>query len=125
MTSALFPLKVREDLLYRYYLWLTRPPGRRIWITYIRAYMPNESSADSSNQPDGPVGSPRTYQMLLLILWDTFDPPLTLWDPEGPLKPWDPAGLPVDPRDHLGLLLTPLDPVGLTLDPFGKIEEKN
>ena len=86
--------------------------------------MPGESSADSSNQPDGPVGSPRTFQMLLLIRWDTFDLPLTLWDPEGPLKPCEPARLPLDPRDHLGLPLTPWDPVGLTLDTFGKIEEK-
>ena len=27
--------------------------------TYIQAYMPHESSGDSSNQPDGPMGSPR------------------------------------------------------------------
>ena len=34
-------------------------PVLKIWITYIQAYMPHESSGDSSNQPDGPMGSPR------------------------------------------------------------------
>ena len=34
-------------------------PALKIWITYIQAYMPHESSGDSSNQPDGPMGSPR------------------------------------------------------------------
>ena len=34
-------------------------PRRKVWITYIQAYMPHESSEDSSNQPDGPMGSPR------------------------------------------------------------------
>ena len=41
--------------------------------------------------------------MLLLILWDTFDPPppFTLWDPLGlPLDPLDPVGLPRTPWDH-------------------------
>ena len=33
-------------------------PARKIWITYIQAYMPYESSEDSSNQPDGCKGSP-------------------------------------------------------------------
>ena len=32
-------------------------PQRKVWITYIQAYMPHESSEDSSNQPDGPMGS--------------------------------------------------------------------
>ena len=36
-----------------------RPSALKIWITYIQAYMPYESSGDSSNQPDGPMGSPR------------------------------------------------------------------
>ena len=35
------------------------PSARKIWITYIQAYMPHESSEDSSNQPDGPMGSPK------------------------------------------------------------------
>ena len=34
-------------------------PARKILITYIQAHMPNKSSEDSSNQPDGPIGSPR------------------------------------------------------------------
>ena len=34
-------------------------PRRKVWITYIQAYMPHESSEDSSNQPDGPMGSHR------------------------------------------------------------------
>ena len=34
-------------------------PARKIWITYIQAHMPYKSSGDSSNQPDGPMGSPR------------------------------------------------------------------
>ena len=34
-------------------------PRRKVWITYIQAYMPHESSEDSSNQPDGPIGSHR------------------------------------------------------------------
>ena len=32
---------------------------KKIWINYIQAYMPHESSEDSSNQPDGPKGSLR------------------------------------------------------------------
>ena len=35
----------------------------------------------------------RTHQMLPLILGDSFDLPLT---------PWDPGGLPFDPRDPIG-----------------------
>ena len=35
------------------------PSSRKIWITYIQACMPHESSEDSSNQPDGPMGSPK------------------------------------------------------------------
>ena len=31
----------------------------KVWITYIQAYLPYESSAISSNQPDGPMGSHR------------------------------------------------------------------
>ena len=42
---------------------LVDPPARtyamKIWIQCIEAYMPHESSGDSSNQPDGPMGSPR------------------------------------------------------------------
>ena len=38
----------------------TRPPIRAKNLdTYIQANMPHESSGDSSNQPDGPMGSPR------------------------------------------------------------------
>ena len=33
------------------------PSARKIWITYIQAYMPYESWKDSSNQPYGPMGS--------------------------------------------------------------------
>ena len=35
------------------------PSARKIWITYIQACMPHESSEDSSNQSDGPEGSLR------------------------------------------------------------------
>ena len=34
-------------------------PALKIWTPCIQAYMPHESSGDSSNQPDGPMGSPR------------------------------------------------------------------
>ena len=34
-------------------------PAMKIWAPCIQAYMPHESSGDSSNQPDGPMGSPR------------------------------------------------------------------
>ena len=34
-------------------------PRRKVWIWYIQAYMPHESSEDSSNQPNGPMGSHR------------------------------------------------------------------
>ena len=34
--------------------------ARKIWIAYIQAYMPQESSEDSLNQPNGPMGSPRS-----------------------------------------------------------------
>ena len=34
-------------------------PARKILITYIQAHMPYKSSEDSSNQPNGPMGSPR------------------------------------------------------------------
>ena len=37
---AKFHFQVRENLLY--YLWLTGPSARKIWITYISAYMPYE-----------------------------------------------------------------------------------
>ena len=37
--------------------WSVRPCARKIWITYIQAYMPYESWKDSSNQPYGPMGS--------------------------------------------------------------------
>ena len=35
------------------------PSALKIWTPCIQAYMPHESSGDSSNQPDGPMGSPR------------------------------------------------------------------
>ena len=35
------------------------PVRAKNFDTYIQAYMPHESSGDSSNQPDGPMGSPR------------------------------------------------------------------
>ena len=38
---------------------LVCPSARKKWITYIQACMPHESSEDSSNQPDGPMGSPK------------------------------------------------------------------
>ena len=31
----------------------------KIWIPRIQAFMPHESSGDSPNLPDGPMGSPR------------------------------------------------------------------
>ena len=60
-------------------------PRRKVWITYIQAYMPHESSEDSSNQPDGPMGSHRCPP------W----PPRTLYAYH--LTSWDPVGLPFDP----------------------------
>ena len=36
-----------------------RPSALKIWTPCIQAYMPHESLGDSSNQPDGPMGSPR------------------------------------------------------------------
>ena len=57
------------------------PSARNIWITYIQAYMPHESSEDSLNQPDVPL------------------------DPLGP-----PVGLPLDPVDTVGPHLDPLGP---------------
>ena len=39
---------------------LVSPSARKIWITYIQAYKPQESSEDSSNQPDGPMGPPKS-----------------------------------------------------------------
>ena len=44
--------------------------ARKIWITYVHAYLPYESWEDSSNQLDGPMGS--------------LDAPLTPWDPLAP-----------------------------------------
>ena len=35
------------------------PYAMKIWIQCIQAYMPHESSGDSSNQHDGPMGPPR------------------------------------------------------------------
>ena len=55
-----------------------RPYARKIWITYIKAYMPYESSESSSNQPDFPMGSPRRP-------FDTLGPPT-------PPQPIDPLG---------------------------------
>ena len=111
---------VREDLLY--YLWWTRPPA--LEITHIQANMPYESSEDSSNQPDGPMGSPRHPS------WPhrTPKPPLDpLWTPKHPNRPlispflpykWseDPSIVPVDPIEHLR---PPHWSVGLPLDPLG------
>ena len=64
--------------------------------------MPYESSEDSSNQPDGPMGSPKHD-----VSWtvDTMGPPRYPPWPSGtpqmsPLTSWDP----------LGLLLVPLGP---------------
>ena len=54
---------------------LVRPSARKNWITYIQTYMPQESSEDSSNQPDGPMGSPRC-----------------------PLDPLGPPDPPIDPQ---------------------------
>ena len=52
-----FLFQVREGLLY--YLWWTRARAMKIWTPCIQAYMPHESSGDSSNQPIGHMGSPR------------------------------------------------------------------
>ena len=55
------------------------PSARKIWITYIQAYMPHESSEDSSNQPNGPMGSPRR-------LPNPLGPPGPPMAPLGPQK---------------------------------------
>ena len=52
------------DLLY--YLWLTPSSALKIWFTYKQAYMPYESSEDSSHLPDG--GWPRPPK------WTAWDP---------------------------------------------------
>ena len=124
-----------------------QPSARKIWITYIQAFMPYESSEDSSNQSDGAMGSPG------------LTPPLTPWVPLGPPGPsngpprnpkqvsWphrtpnqmlllilrdilpllrcrptlDPLGprwsTPSSPGTLQAYFLTPWDPVSLPLDP--------
>ena len=61
-----------------------QPSARKIWITYIQAFMPYESSEDSSNQSDGAMGSPG------------LTPPLTPWVPLGPPGPSN--GPPQNPK---------------------------
>ena len=48
-------------------------PRRKVWITYIQAYMPHESSEDSSNQPDGPMGSHRCPPLPTEWRYQKFD----------------------------------------------------
>ena len=48
--------------------------------TYMQAYMPHESSGDSSNQPIGHMGSPRRLP----------EPPGAPRPPPPPPPPWDP-----------------------------------
>ena len=85
----------------------TRGRALKIWITCLQAYIPYESSEDSSNQPDGPMGSPKHD-----VSWtvETMGPPgYPPWPspcPPGALK-----AHPLSPWDPLGLLLDPLDPV--------------
>ena len=50
------------------------PARKKTGHLYTQVYMPHESSGDSSNQPDGPMGSPRC----------PFDP---LGPPPPPLSP--------------------------------------
>ena len=49
---------------------------RKIWITHIQAYMPHESSEDSSNQADGPKGSPKCPPWSLGIPRPPHRPPM-------------------------------------------------
>ena len=62
-------------------------PARKILITYIQAHMPYKSSEDSSNQPNGPMGSPRRPS-------------------SPPWSPWPPKWTPSDPSTGV---LTPLN----------------
>ena len=87
-----------------------RVPLEKIWITYIQAYMPHESSEDSLNQPNGP-GDPL----------------------DAPLEPLGAPGPPIDPLRHLNrspglieLLKSPQlpyksleDPSNVAVDPMG------
>ena len=56
----------------------SRSSARKIWITYIQAYMPHESWKDSSNQPYGPMGSPhrphRPQRHVCLSVWSFISP---------------------------------------------------
>ena len=70
-------------------------PARKIWFTLIQAYMPYESSEDSSNQLDGPMGPwigikdqvtdlfrpicPCWYLILDNIIWKYILYPVTLF----------------------------------------------
>ena len=60
-----------------------------LWITFIQAYMPHDSSENPSDQPNGPQGSP----------WHNYWPPRT---------PWRLLSAPLDP---LTCPLTPLDSI--------------
>ena len=106
------------------------PSARKIWITYIQAYMPQESSEDSSNQPDGPMGSPRCPLDPLGPPGPPHRPPMTLkqvsW-PHWTLKITSPAFQIIrNPikchcwsyRTSYPSPLTPWDPKGLPLDPL-------
>ena len=79
----LFPARVYSRLLQSQITWppflgplgplvipLVDLPARRLWITYVQAYVPYESSEVSSNQPDGV----RKSSVLSSVLsWSSLD----------------------------------------------------
>ena len=77
--SFFYFLGPRESLVLPLVDPSARPCARQIWITYIQAFLPYESSEDSSYLPDDPIGSPRRPH-------DPWDPLAPLIDPLGSLK---------------------------------------
>ena len=69
------------------------PSARKIWITHIKAYMPQESSEYSSNQPDCPMGSPRCSP------WPPWDPQAPPHQP--PMTPQTGLSFSLNSSDHL------------------------
>ena len=96
------PSSLRDflDLWGPLVLALVDPSALKTWVTYMQAYMPYESSEFSSNQPNGPTGSPRRLPR-------TPCPP-----PHGPPRtPW-PSSL-----GFIGLLRSPGLPYKSSEDP--------
>ena len=89
-------------------------PQEKSGSQYIQAYMPHESSEDSSNLPDGPMGSPRCPPWPTGTPWPPHEPPRTpkqvSWphtDSRSPRLHYksseDPSNVTADPVEHLTL----------------------